>query len=49
MHGEEGFGDVKAPSSLNVTAIDKPAYQYIIDSVREQPGEITLVAVESTY
>jgi inosine-uridine nucleoside N-ribohydrolase len=45
VHGEEGFGDVKAPSSLNVTAIDKPAYQYIIDSVREQPGEITLVAV----
>lgn len=45
VHGEEGFGDVKAPSSLNVTAIDKPAYQYIIDSVREQPGEIILVAV----
>lgn len=45
VHGEEGFGDVKAPSSLDVTAIDKPAYQFIVDSVRAEPGEITLVAV----
>ncbi|MDH5929172.1 nucleoside hydrolase [Vibrio lentus] len=45
VHGEAGFGDVKAPSSLDVTAIDKPAYQFIIDSVRAEPGEITLVAV----
>ncbi|NAZ95721.1 nucleoside hydrolase [Vibrio toranzoniae] len=45
VHGEEGFGDVKAPSLLDVTAIDKPAYQFIVDSVRAEPGEITLVAV----
>lgn len=45
VHGEAGFGDVKAPSSLDVSAIDTPAYQYIIDSVRAEPGEITLVAV----
>ena len=45
VHGETGFGDVKAPSTLDVTAIDKPAYQFIIDSVRAEPGEITLVAV----
>ncbi|KWU01996.1 nucleoside hydrolase [Vibrio toranzoniae] len=45
VHGEEGFGDVKAPSSLDVTAIDKPAYQFIVDSVRAEPGEVTLVAV----
>ena len=45
VHGEVGFGDVKAPSSLDVSAIEKPAYQFIIDSVRAAPGEITLVAV----
>tara|TARA_Y100000588_G_scaffold371225_1_gene442285 strand:- start:439 stop:1407 length:969 start_codon:yes stop_codon:yes gene_type:complete len=45
VHGKAGFGDVKAPSSLDVSAIEKPAYQFIIDSVRVEPGEITLVAV----
>ncbi|AUW04423.1 nucleoside hydrolase [Vibrio campbellii] len=45
VHGEAGFGDVKAPSLLNMSAIDTPAYRYIIDSVRAEPGEITLVAV----
>ncbi|PSV20814.1 nucleoside hydrolase [Photobacterium leiognathi subsp. mandapamensis] len=45
VHGESGFGDVTAPNSLDVKAIEKPAYQFIIDSVRANPGEITLVAV----
>ena len=45
VHGETGFGDVKAPSALDVSEIEKPAYQFIIDSVRAEPGEITLVAV----
>jgi len=45
VHGESGFGDVKAPSQLNVTADPRPAHQYIIDALRAEPGEITLVAV----
>ncbi|WP_434139662.1 nucleoside hydrolase [Photobacterium leiognathi] len=45
VHGEAGLGDVTAPNSLDVKAIEKPAYQFIIDSVRANPGEITLVAV----
>lgn len=45
VHGEAGFGDVKAPEKLNVEADPRPAYQYIIDAVTEEPGEITLVAV----
>tara|TARA_B100001057_G_C22800106_1_gene931193 strand:- start:62 stop:1030 length:969 start_codon:yes stop_codon:yes gene_type:complete len=45
VHSETGFGDVKAPSALDVSEIEKPAYQFIIDSVRAEPGEITLVAV----
>ncbi len=45
VHGEAGFGDVKAPDKLDVTADPRPAYQYIIDAVTAEPGEITLVAV----
>ncbi|WP_305814496.1 nucleoside hydrolase [Photobacterium leiognathi] len=45
VHGKAGLGDVTAPNSLDVKAIEKPAYQFIIDSVRANPGEITLVAV----
>ncbi|MEZ8492804.1 nucleoside hydrolase [Vibrio splendidus] len=45
VHGETGLGDVTAPSSLDHEAIKKPAYQFIIDSVRAEPREITLVAV----
>ncbi|KPA51844.1 nucleoside hydrolase [Photobacterium leiognathi subsp. mandapamensis] len=45
VHGEAGLGDVTAPHSLDTKAIEKPAYQFIIDSVRANPGEITLVAV----
>lgn len=45
VHGETGLGDVTAPSSLDSKTIKKPAYQFIIDSVRAEPREITLVAV----
>ncbi|QDF77105.1 MULTISPECIES: nucleoside hydrolase [Shewanella] len=45
VHGETGFGDFNAPQSNDLQADPRPAYQYIIDSVRAQPGEITLVAV----
>lgn len=45
VHGEAGFGDVKAPAELNVKTDPRPAYQYIIDALRAEPGEITLVAV----
>ncbi|WP_318517872.1 nucleoside hydrolase [Photobacterium leiognathi] len=45
VHGEAGLGDVTAPNSLDTKAIEKPAHQFIIDSVRANPGEITLVAV----
>ncbi|NQZ50387.1 MAG: nucleoside hydrolase [Moritella sp.] len=45
VHGEFGFGDVQAPAELSVVADPRPAYQYIIDALRAEPGEITLVAV----
>ncbi|MBD1557968.1 nucleoside hydrolase [Vibrio sp. S9_S30] len=45
VHGEGGFGDVDV-SCVDMTGLsDKPAYRYIIDTLRENPDEITLVAV----
>ncbi|GEM77091.1 nucleoside hydrolase [Vibrio sagamiensis] len=45
VHGDNGLGDVTVPSSLEVEAIKTPAYQFIIDRVRAEPKEITLVAI----
>lgn len=44
VHGENGFGDV-AITEPTISTDPRPAHQYIIDSVKAAPGEITLVAV----
>ncbi|MBB1360554.1 nucleoside hydrolase [Shewanella sp. SR44-4] len=45
VHGEGGFGDVNVPAEVEGQADPRPAYQYIIDAVKAEPGEITLVAI----
>ena len=45
IHGENGLGDIDIPEAVSVTADGRPAWQFIIDTVRAQPGEVTLVAV----
>ncbi|WP_028865355.1 nucleoside hydrolase [Psychromonas aquimarina] len=45
VHGEKGLGNIEAPEHLEVEADSRPAYQYIIDALTAEPGEITLVAV----
>ncbi|HEX2146965.1 MAG TPA: nucleoside hydrolase [Pseudorhizobium sp.] len=45
IHGENGLGDISIPARLQVQADSRPAWQFIIDTVRAQPGEVTLVAV----
>lgn len=45
VHGEGGFGDVKVPAEVEGQADPRPAYQYIIDALKAEPGEITLVAI----
>ena len=45
IHGENGLGDIEIPEAISVTADGRPAWQFIIDTVRAQPGEVTLVAV----
>ncbi|CAG9001650.1 MAG: Pyrimidine-specific ribonucleoside hydrolase RihB [Candidatus Celerinatantimonas neptuna] len=45
VHGENGFGDLDVPELSDVQLDTRPAYQYIIDTIKANPGEITLVAV----
>ncbi|WP_413698709.1 nucleoside hydrolase [Psychromonas sp. KJ10-10] len=45
VHGETGFGDMLIPKQDEALIDSRPAYQYIIDMVKENPGEITLVAI----
>ncbi|OEF56188.1 nucleoside hydrolase [Enterovibrio norvegicus] len=44
VHGENGFGGItiEAPT---ITADPRPAFQYIIDTVKASPGDVTLLAV----
>ncbi|MDF2184619.1 nucleoside hydrolase [Grimontia hollisae] len=44
VHGENGFGDVVIDAPT-ITTDPRPAYQYIIDTVKASPGDITVVAV----
>ena len=45
VHGENGLGDVELTGLKPAQPEAKPAYQAIVDLARENPGEITLVAV----
>lgn len=45
IHGENGLGDIEIPETQDWPLDPRPAYQFIIDTVRAQPGEVTLVAV----
>jgi len=45
VHGENGLGDVELTGLKPAQPEARPAYQAIIDLARENPGEITLVAV----
>ncbi len=45
IHGHNGIGDAPVPDKLDVTEDPRPAWQFIIDTVRAHPGEVTLIAV----
>lgn len=44
VHGEDGFGDIGVPAA-NISADPRHAVDFIADTVRANPGEITLVPV----
>jgi purine nucleosidase len=45
VHGVNGLGDIEVPDAIDVPVDPRPAYQFMIDTVRAHPGEVTLVAV----
>ncbi|MGW9230503.1 nucleoside hydrolase [Pseudorhizobium sp. NPDC055634] len=45
IHGENGLGDIHLPEKINAAPDPRPAWRFIIDTVRDNPGEVTLVAV----
>ncbi|MFK0330199.1 nucleoside hydrolase [Rhizobium sp. NPDC090275] len=45
VHGDDGLGNINVPEVVDVPLDPRPAYKFIIDTVRANPGEVTLVAV----
>jgi purine nucleosidase len=45
VHGKDGLGNISIPTTLKATLDPRPAHQFIIDLVRAQPHEITIIAV----
>ena len=44
VHGPSGFGDVQA-GEVTLIPDPRPAWQYIVETVKAHPGEITLVTI----
>jgi len=45
IHGDDGLGNIGVPDVVDVPLDPRPAHQFIIDTVKANPGEIVLVAV----
>jgi len=45
IHGNDGLGSIGVPETIDYPVDPRPAYRFIIDTVRANPGEVTLVAV----
>lgn len=45
VHGADGLGNIGVPEAIDWPLDPRPAHQFIIDTVREHPGEVTLIAV----
>jgi len=44
VHGKDGFGNINWPASTN-KPVEQSAAQFIVDTVRANPGEVTIVAL----
>ncbi len=45
VHGDNGLGNIDVPETIDLPLDPRPAYRFIIETVRANPGEVTLVAV----
>jgi purine nucleosidase len=45
VHGHDGLGNIDVPETIDVPLDPRPAHQFIIDTVKAHPGEVTIIAV----
>ncbi len=45
IHGDDGLGNIGVPDMIDLPLDPRPADRFIIDMVRANPGEVTIVAV----
>ena len=45
VHGDDGLGNLAGPVATTRSADTRPAHRFIIDTLRQHPGEVTLLAV----
>ena len=45
IHGDNGLGNIAIETDAEAALDARPAYRFIIDTVRAHPGEVTLIAV----
>ncbi len=45
IHGEDGLGNIGVPDTIDLPLDPRPAHHFIIDTVKANPGEVTLIAV----
>ena len=45
IHGDDGLGNIGVPETVDLPVDPRPAHRFIIETVRANPGEVTIVAV----
>lgn len=45
IHGDDGLGNIGVPDIIDLPLDPRPAHRFIVETVRANPGEVTLVAV----
>ena len=45
IHGHDGLGNIDVPEAIDLPVDPRPAHRFIIETVRANPGEVTLIAV----
>lgn len=45
IHGDDGLGNIGVPDVVDVPLDPRPAHRFIVETIRANPGEVTLVAV----
>lgn len=45
IHGENGLGDIDIPEIIDLPLDPRPAHHFLIETVKDNPGEVTIIAV----